>query len=96
MWLVSGALTCLWLFVCEQEAVKATASTKVHVYRVKMAPNCAAACLSTLAARVRLTNVTIVVTASVSPAAVLHPQGTSPAGRSNYSANKQTNTYNVV
>lgn len=44
-----------------------------------MAPKCAAVCLSTLAAHVRLTSVTIVVTASVSPAMVSHLQGTSPA-----------------
>lgn len=83
MWLVRGELAVrVYVFVCEQEAVKATASTKVHVYRGKMAPNCAAACPSILAAHVRLINVTIVVTASVSPATVLHPQWTSPAGRS--------------
>lgn len=62
------------------EAVKATAYTKVHVYRVKMVPRCAAVCPSTVAVHVRLTNVTTVVTESVSPATVLQLQGTSPVG----------------
>lgn len=79
--MVCGVHLHVYVCVCEQGDVRATASTKVHVSRVKMAPRCAAALLSTSAPRVRLINVTIVVTASVSPATALYPQGTSPAGK---------------
>lgn len=60
--------------------MKATARTKVHVSRVPMALNSAAVCPSTPAAHVRLTSVTIAVTANVSPTTVSH-QGNSPAGK---------------
>ena len=60
--------------------MKATARTKVHVSRVPTALNSAAVCPSTLAARVRLTSVTIAVTANVSPTTV-SLQGNSPAGK---------------
>lgn len=88
---VSSALTCLCVY--EQEAVKATARTKAHVYRVKTAPNCAAVCLSTPAPHVRLTSVTIVVMASVFPATVSHLQGTSPAGKMHYLLNSNKLTH---
>lgn len=74
--------------VCEQEAAKATVWTAAPVCRAKTALNCAAVCLSTWAPRARLTNVTTVGTANVSPVMVFHLQGNSNAG-------ERTNTRTV-
>lgn len=76
-----GTAPIVCVCVCEQGAVRATASTKVHACRLKTAPSCAAVSLGTWEPPVRSTNATTVVTASVSPPTVSHPRVTSPAGR---------------